>query len=89
MTFTAVWSFIVKYRYALIVIVALIALHIYIGKKIDDAEADLKKDHKIEKLEDSNDAMKKDIDTRRKQNEVLVRDITPAAFDNILHKGTY
>lgn len=50
---------------------------------------DLRKDVKIEKLEDQNTTLKKDVNTRKKQNEILVRDITPSDFDNILRKREF
>jgi cell division protein FtsB len=82
-------AFIIKYRYALAVIAVLIALHVYIGIKIKQATDEVKKDHKIEKLEDNNRAMNQDIETRKKQNAVIIRDISPSTFSNVLREGGF
>lgn len=48
-----------------------------------------KTEAKIEKLEDNAKAATQDTATRKKQNEVLVRDITPSVLDNILLDGAF
>lgn len=47
---------------------------------------EVRKDVKIEKLEAENTTLHKDVQTRKKQNEILVRDVTPSDFDNILRE---
>lgn len=49
-----------------------------------DAKADVKKDVKIERLESSNAAREKDAAIRKIQNEIIVRDVSPADFDRVL-----
>lgn len=57
--------------------------------KKHEGKEEVKKDVKIEKLQGSNKALTEAAEIRRKQNEVLVLDITPSDFDNILRRGEF
>lgn len=57
--------------------------------KEHEGKEDAKKDAKVEKLERQNNALNESVNIRRKQNEVLVLDITPSDFNDILLNGQF
>jgi len=73
----------------LLVLTVLVSVWSYGRWVAHDAVADVKQDTKIEKLENDNANQRKDIETRKKQNEIITRDITPAAFDGILRRAEF
>ena len=82
-------SFILRFKYPLAVIAMLLALSAYGQyKKWQGASANKTK-VKIERLEDANAQQQKDLETRRKQNEILMRDVTPTRMHDILHASGY
>jgi uncharacterized protein HemX len=82
-------AFIIKYRYALMVIAVLAGINIYGWWKEKQGEEKAETKNTIEKLTDENNASQADNATRKKQNEIIVRDITPSDFDSILQNGAF
>lgn len=74
---------------ALLVVGIVIALWAYEKYIRHDEREAANKDTKIEKLENESATNKEVREIRKKQNEVLVRDITPSDFDNILQQHRF
>lgn len=73
----------------LLVLVAGLAILGYGAWKKHEGKEEVKQEVKIERLEGNNKALTDAAAIRRKQNEILVNDITPDAFSSILRDGRY
>ena len=67
----------------------LLALWGYGEWKKQQGGDEVKTEVKIETLTTENKTLHKDISTRKRQNEILLLDITPSDFDNILRNGEF
>lgn len=78
-----------KYKGYIAIVVLLLGLAGYVAYQRHDAVADERVKAQNEQLQQEQAANDRDNETRRKQDEVLMRDITPAALGDILYTSTY
>jgi len=88
-TWKAILSLLWKGRYVFLALGVLSAIVAYGYSKYREGVSDQSVAAQIENLKEDNAAKDRDIETKRKQDEVTARDISPPAMDRILHDGSF